>query len=83
VKPQVLCGYHPYVEIQSDILVVNAIMEGARPEKPEGATSLGFSNEMWEIVERCWLEDRNARPGVENILSYLNDAATHWYMRIF
>jgi len=22
-----------------------------------------------EIVERCWLEDRNARPGAEDVLS--------------
>ena len=34
--PQVSCGYHPYAEIQSDIVVVNEIMEGIRPKKLEG-----------------------------------------------
>jgi len=81
VTPQVLCGYHLYVEIQSNILVVNTIMEGVRPEKPEEVASLGFSNEMWDIVERRRLEDHNARPGVGDILSCLNDAAVLWYMR--
>ena len=80
---QVLCGYHPYVEIQSDLLVVNAIMEGVRPEEPEEMANLGFSNELWEIVKRCWLEDHSARPGVQDILSCLNDAAALWYTRLF
>jgi len=48
-------------------------MEGVRPKKPEGAKRLGFSDELWRTVELCWLEDRNARPGIEDILSCLND----------
>jgi len=81
VIPKVLCGHHPFLEIQSDILVVNAIMEGVRPEEPEGAEHLGFSSELWRIVELCWLEDRDARPCVEDILSCLNDAAAFWYTK--
>jgi len=77
----VLCGHHPYVEFESDVMVVNAIVEGARPKKPEGAKRLGFSDNLWAAVEDCWLEDRNARPRVENILSWLNNAVTFWYMR--
>ena len=53
-------------------------MEGVRPRKPEAAEQLGFSEKLWEIVEQCWLEDRNARPGVEGILSCLNDAVAFW-----
>jgi hypothetical protein len=77
----VLCGHHPYVEVQSDIMVVNEIMESVRPKKPEGAKRLGFSDELWRMTELCWLEDRNARPGVEEILSSLKDATAFWYMR--
>jgi len=51
--------------------------------KPDGAKRLGFSDELWRTVELCWLEDRNARPGVEDILSSLNDAGAFWYMREF
>ena len=67
-----MCGHHPYLEIQSDYPVIGAIMEGVRPEKPEGAKQLGFSDELWGAVELCWLEDRHARPSVEDILSCLN-----------
>ncbi|KAF9642387.1 kinase-like protein [Thelephora ganbajun] len=79
---EVLCGHHPYVKTQLDILVVNAIMEGVRPEKPEGATRLGFTEKLWRILESCWLEDRNARPSVDDILHCLNDAAAHWYVGV-
>jgi hypothetical protein len=64
-------------------MVVNEIMEGVRPRKPEGAKHLGFSNELWRTVEQCWLEDRNARPGAEEILSSLNEATAFWYLRDF
>jgi len=83
VKVQVLCGHYPYREIPMDILAVHAITEGVRPNKPEVAKELGFNDELWNTVELCWLEDRNARPGVGDILSCLNDAAAFWYMREF
>lgn len=54
------------------------ITEGVRPEKPENATQLGFTEELWSIVEQCWLGDWRARPGVEDILSCLNNALPSW-----
>ena len=76
-----LCGHHPYVEVQSDIMVVIQIMEGVRPMKPEEAKRLGFSDELWRTIELCWLEDRDARPIVQDILSSLKDATAFWDMR--
>ena len=51
---------------------MQAILEGERPEKPENAIHLGLTEAIWETVEKCWVEDRSARPGVEDILSCLN-----------
>ena len=62
-------------------MVIRAIAVGLRPQKPEGVKRLGFSDELWRTVELCWLEDRNARPVVENILFALNEAKTFWDMR--
>ena len=59
-------------------MAVNAIMEGIRPNKPEEAKRLGFSGKLWRTVQRCWLEDRNTRPRLEDILSSLTDAALLW-----
>ncbi|KAF9649102.1 kinase-like protein [Thelephora ganbajun] len=78
---EVLCGHRPYIEIESDSMLVDAILNGDRPRKPEGAARLGFSNELWMTVERCWRGNRADRPRVEDILSCLNVATTFWYMR--
>ena len=56
-------------------------MEGVRPVKPEEAKYLGFSDELWRIVELCWLEDRNKRPGIDYILASLTYAAALWRTR--
>lgn len=64
-------------------MLVHTIVEGGRPAKPEGAARLGFNDELWTLVKRCWRENRVERPTVEDILSCLNDATAFWYMREF
>ena len=54
------------------------VLNGTRPAKPEDATSLGFTDKLWEIVERCWLADSNARPTLDAVLSCLREAASSW-----
>lgn len=56
-------------------------MEGVRPKKPENATQLGFTELLWAAVKQCWREDRNAWPGVEDILSCLNGVPPSWRAR--
>ena len=80
---QVLSGHYPFYDIASGPLIVNAIIEGVRPAKPDDAASLGFNDELWKIVEQCWREKRAERPNVEEISSCLNDATAFWYMREF
>ena len=63
------------------MLLIDAILGGARPEKPKGAAGLGFTEDLWITLELCWLEDRSARPSVEDILPYLNDARLRWSIR--
>ena len=78
---QVLCGVHPFYEIEVSYLITNAVTNGERPEKPEEAARLGFNDELWAIVEQCWKPEREDRPTVEEILSCLNDATVFWYTR--
>jgi serine/threonine protein kinase len=78
---QVLCGVLPFYEIEPGFLVMDAVLGGRRPKKPEGAARLGFKDELWTIVEQCWRENLDERPRVEEILSCLNDATAFWYMR--
>ena len=61
-------------------MIIRMITGGIRPEKPAGAKRLGFSDELWETVELCWVEDLNARPSVEDIFPSLNVATAFWSM---
>lgn len=54
------------------------ILGGVRPEKPPSAAKFGFTDGLWKVVERCWSEDRDARPDVKAILSQLHYAAWAW-----
>jgi len=83
VAYEVLCGNPPFWEITNGGAVINAIMNDRRPQKPEAAESLGFTNELWEIVERCWSVDAGARPDVRTLLSHLNRATWSWERRQF
>jgi len=74
----VLCGHAPYHDLSGNEMAVLGIMEGVRPEKPEDAAHLGFTEELWDTVEQCWLEDWRARPDTEGILSSLNSALPSW-----
>jgi len=81
VIPQVLCGHIPYVEIGSGAPIIYAITQGDRPKKPDAAARLGFTNELWMTLGKCWEENRDARPNVGVILSCLNDTTAFWDIR--
>ena len=77
---QVLCGHCPFVEIASDDLAANGAMDGVRPGKPNQAVRLGFTEDLWRTLEKCWEGDRSKRPGVDEILPHLNGATMDWYV---
>ena len=74
---QVLCGYPPF-RVSTNEGVIMDVMEGGRPRKPESVGSLGFTDELWRIVEQCWSTDIEARPDVRDVLSSLTHAARSW-----
>ena len=78
---QVLCGKTPYWEITNEAGVMLAIPRGDRPQKPEAMENLGFTNQLWELVEQCWSVDIGARPDVRTVLSHLNHATWSWERR--
>ena len=61
--------------------VVSEILEGRRPQKPEAAESLGFTDELWSMIERCWREEPDERPEVKEMLDCLERGAQTWDTR--
>ncbi|KAF9784423.1 kinase-like domain-containing protein [Thelephora terrestris] len=81
VRWQVLSGNPPYWDITNEPALIYAITEGHRPEKPEVAESLGFTTELWKIVQQCWLTSCSTRPDVKVISTHLNHATWSWGRR--
>ena len=73
-----LCGTVRFGDLGHSIAIVAEIMKGTRPRKPEDAASLGFTDKLWKIVERCWLADKSARPTLPAVLFCLREAALSW-----
>ena len=55
-----------------------SVVEGKRPSKPENASGTGFSDSLWDFVERCWDGKLELRPKVTEVASQLSKAAAAW-----
>jgi len=61
--------------------VAVSVLRGHRPQRPEAADDLGFTGELWSMVERCWQENPDERPEVKEIVDCLESAAEAWDTR--
>ena len=74
---QVLTGLQPFHRLHK-FEPIPAVLRGDRPEKPRDAESLGFSSELWELVQLCWSESSSARPTAKQLWDYLSLASLTW-----
>ena len=54
------------------------VVQGIRPLKPENASAIGFSDSLWDFVQRCWDGQMELRPKVAEAVSQLKRAAADW-----
>lgn len=71
---KVFTGLYPFHESRLDAQVINKVMTGKRPLQPDYARPLGLTDEVWQIMERCWREDRRKRPRISSALQDLKRA---------
>ena len=77
---QVLCGHMPYNGWHTQ-RINDAILQGVRPYKPEAAVQIGLVDELWDMLQRCWNEKREARPDLQTVRKCLDNAAPLWHAR--
>jgi hypothetical protein len=46
-------------------------MQGGRPARPIHAVGLGLTDDVWQLIEECWQQDRGKRPSTSLILDHL------------
>ncbi|KII88351.1 hypothetical protein PLICRDRAFT_621516 [Plicaturopsis crispa FD-325 SS-3] len=62
---EILTTRLPYCDVRSDVAVLLAVNEGARPARhsyPE------ISDDIWDILQACWVADPDLRPAMSTLL---------------
>ncbi|KAF8594851.1 WD40 repeat-like protein [Ceratobasidium sp. AG-I] len=69
---EIVTGRIPYFEFRNDMSIYRAIIRQKPPKRPkELAESDERSNQIWELLVRCWDHDHAARPDAPYSLNYL------------
>ena len=74
---EVLSGKIPFHRYNSAAAIVK-IVNGARPERPQGVGGLWFTDVIWNTLERCWNSMPDDRPSAEEVLRCLEKASMTW-----
>ena len=53
---------------------------GYRPNKPKNAENIGISEALWKLIQKCWDGDRNRRPGIQEVVVGVGNAAGNWHI---
>jgi len=74
---EVVSGKVPFAT-SSNIIVSRKILEGDRPERPEGVQGSWFTNDLWGMLNRCWATQSKSRPGIRVVFECLERVSVIW-----
>ena len=64
---EVLSGRAPFDQLK-DFVVMRRIIDGSRPERPQGEEGAWFTDPLWKTVELCWTPEPRDRISAKTIL---------------
>ena len=67
---EVLTGEAPF-SLHSTPLVIKKVLEGERPERPEGNEGALFTDDLWRRLELCWKHQPGERTNAKVVLQCL------------
>ena len=67
---EVLSGQTPFAPWKA-VLVVQKVLEGERPRRPEGEGGALFTDSIWRMLELCWKHQPDERISAEAVLPCL------------
>ena len=74
---EVLSGGTPFKPYK-DLIVVQKVVEGERPERPKGPEGPWFTDDLWKTLEWCWSPQPEHRPAIEAVLEQLEQSSIAW-----
>ena len=55
----------------TDFLIVGMVSRGDRPQRLEGTGGAWFTDDVWGMLERCWIPQPKDRPNIQDVLQCL------------
>ena len=74
---EVLSGQAPFTSLK-DFIVIRKVVDGERPERPEGVRGAWFTDDLWGTVNLCWATKPKDRPSIKVILERLEKVSRDW-----
>ena len=63
-------------------LACKVALEDERPGRPRDSEKLGFTNEVWEVLQKCWEREPSARPSADLVAACLKQASETWVVDV-
>lgn len=77
---EVLSGRSPFGQFKEPTVML-MVLEGKRPERPNGPEGAWFSDGLWQMLTLCWESQRESRPCIGAILEFLENISSAWKPR--
>ena len=74
---EVLTGQAPFPR-HTGLTVMRKVVDGERPERPQGSEAAWFADDLWGMLEECWSPKPKLRPTVEAVLGHLEGGSMTW-----
>lgn len=67
-----MTGDKPFNHLRHPVSVILQRRDGLKPVRPgPEVTARGLDDKMWALMERCWVDEPDARPTIQEILDEL------------
>ena len=74
---EVLTSQAPFPR-RGNLFVARKVVDGDRPERPEGPEARWFTDDLWGTLERCWSPKPKLRPTLVAVFECLERGSTTW-----
>lgn len=75
---EVLSRKAPFSSYDRDFVVSRKVIEGERPRRPSGTARAWFTDNLWIMLEQCWLAQPKDRPTTKTVLGHLEQILKTW-----
>ena len=77
-----LTGASPFWGRGKTELACKVALDDERPLRPRDSEKLGFTDEVWESLQRCWEKKPSERPSIDAVSTCLEHAAETWIVDV-